>query len=68
MSARVVRRPTERAAIAAACRSARPLPPIHALFAHLVVTNAVGDRHGSNLLGHAIARQGGALHPEGVTP
>lgn len=63
-----VRRPTERAAIRAAARSARPAPPVEALFAHLIVTNAVGDRHGSNLLGHAIARAGGALHPQGATP
>lgn len=64
----LVRRPTEHAAIRAACRSARPLPPVEALFAHLVVTHALGDRHGSNLIGHAIARQGGALSTEGVTP
>lgn len=61
MSASAIRRPTERAAIRAACRSPRPLPPIAALFAHLVITQAVGDRHGSNLLGHAIARSGGVL-------
>ena len=56
----LVHRPTEHAAIAAACRSARPLPPVEALFAHLVITNALGDRHGANLLGHAIARR---YHP-----
>ncbi|XUL89708.1 hypothetical protein ACQ86D_26335 [Streptomyces galilaeus] len=60
MSARTVRRPTERAALAA-CRSPRRLPPVEVLFAHLVVTQAVRDRHGSNLLGHAIARAAG-LH------
>jgi hypothetical protein len=63
-----VRRPTERAAIRAAARSARPLPPVEALFAHLVITQAVSDHHGSNLLGHAIARTGGALNSQGVTP
>ena len=57
MSARIVRRPTEHAAIRAACRSARPPAPIEALFAHLVITQALDDRRGSNLLGHAIARR-----------
>lgn len=57
----LVRRPTERAAIRAACRSARPLPSVEVLFAHLVITQAVDDRHGSNLLGHAIARRAGLL-------
>lgn len=52
------RRPTEDAAIAAASRSARPLPPVPALFACLVTAYAVGDRHGLNLFAHAIARQG----------
>lgn len=61
MSASAVRRPTEHAAIRATARSARQLPPVQALFAHLVITQAVGDRHGSNLLGHAIARSGGVL-------
>jgi hypothetical protein len=63
-----VSRPTEHAALRAACRSARPLPPVEALFAHLVITNALGDRHGSNLLGHAIARAAGALNSQGVAP
>ncbi|NGO43771.1 hypothetical protein [Streptomyces ureilyticus] len=52
-----IARPTESAAIRAAGRSARPLPPVEALFAHLVITNAARDRHGSNLIGHAIARR-----------
>jgi hypothetical protein len=50
-------RPTESAALRAVGRSARRLPPVEALFAHLIVTHAAGDRHGSNLLGHAIARR-----------
>ncbi|WP_217553103.1 hypothetical protein [Streptomyces sp. GbtcB6] len=54
-----VRRPTEVAAIRAAARSARPGPPIEALFAHLVIAQAAEDRHGTNLLGHAIARAAG---------
>lgn len=68
MSAAYIRRPTERAAIRAATRSARPLPPVEALFAHLVIAHAMDDRHGENLLGHAIARHGGALNSLGVTP
>lgn len=69
MSARsYIPRPTEHAAIRAACRSARPRPPVEALFAHLVITHALGDRHGSNLIGHAIARAAGALNSQGVAP
>ncbi|QNT96759.1 hypothetical protein HEP81_06524 [Streptomyces griseofuscus] len=56
-----VRRPTEVAALRAVARSARPLPPPAVLFAHLVVTDAARDRHGSNLLGHRIARAAGVL-------
>jgi hypothetical protein len=56
-----IRRPTEHAAIRAACRSPRQLPPVESLFAALVVTNALDDRRGSNLIGHAIARHGGAI-------
>ncbi|MFE2684011.1 hypothetical protein [Streptomyces mirabilis] len=56
-----ISRPTEHAAIHAACRSARPLPPVEVLFAHLIVANAMADRHGANLLGHAIARRSGHL-------
>lgn len=63
-----IRRPTEHAAISAVFRSPRRLPPVEALFAHLVITHASGDRHGSNLLGHAIARHGGVHSTQGVTP
>jgi hypothetical protein len=56
-----VARPTEHAAIRAASRSARPLPPVEVLFAHLVVAHAMNDRHGANLFGHAIARSSGDL-------
>ncbi|MFF4933551.1 hypothetical protein ACFY2H_32360 [Streptomyces griseofuscus] len=61
MSTGHVRRPTEAAALHAAARSAQPLPPLEALFAHLVITDAARDRHGSNLLGHRIARAAGVL-------
>jgi hypothetical protein len=52
-------RPTERAALAAAERSARPLPPVPALFAALLTACALDDRHGANLAGHHIARTAG---------
>jgi hypothetical protein len=45
-----VRRPTERAAIAAACRSARRLPPVPALMAALLLlANERRDREGVQL-------------------
>lgn len=58
------RRPTEDAAIAAASRSPRPLPPIPSLFAGLVTAYAVGDKRGMNLFGHAIARSTGEVPDE----
>lgn len=61
MKRSTIARPTEHAAIRAACKSPRQLAPMPDLFAHLVITQAVGDRHGSNLIGHAIARQGGEV-------
>lgn len=48
-----ISRPTERAASAAACRSARPLPPVPALMAALV--DAV-DREGICLAAHRVVR------------
>lgn len=51
-----VRRPTERAALRAAARSERPLPPIPALIADLLTANRLGDRHGVNLAAHLVAR------------
>ncbi|MBT2493680.1 hypothetical protein J7E96_35310 [Streptomyces sp. ISL-96] len=57
----MVRRPTEGAAVHAASRSPRPLPPTPSLFASLVTAYAVGDRHGVNLIAHAIARNGGEV-------
>lgn len=51
-----VRRPTEHAAIRAACRSARPLPPIQTILADLITANRAGDRHGVNLAAHRAVR------------
>lgn len=51
-----VRRPTERAAIAAAARSARPTPPIPALLAALLVANELGDREAVTLCAHRVVR------------
>lgn len=52
-------RPTENAALRAVDHTARALPEYPALFAGLLVANATGDRRGTNLLGHLIARVGG---------
>ena len=51
-----VPRPTERAALRAACSSERPLPPFHVILADLLVANAAGDRRGVNLCAHKAAR------------
>ncbi|MFE1127731.1 hypothetical protein ACFXIY_10795 [Streptomyces albidoflavus] len=56
MSGYPPRRPTEAAAIAAAARSPRPLPALARLLAELVTANALGDRHGVNLLAHRTVR------------
>jgi hypothetical protein len=56
-----VRRPTEAAALGR--MRPRPLPSLPRLFAALLAAQAVGDRHGANLFGHAIARAGGASSP-----
>ncbi|MEV8307845.1 hypothetical protein AB0P36_10900 [Streptomyces flavidovirens] len=56
MSTALVRRPTEEAAVNAASRSPRPLPPVHVLLAELLSANRLGDRHGVNLLGHRAVR------------
>jgi hypothetical protein len=49
-------RPTEHAAIRAACSSERPLPPVPAILADLLTANRSGDRHGVNLCAHLAAR------------
>lgn len=56
-----IRRPTENAAIRAAARSARPLPPVPALLAALLVAHERRDQHGVNLCAHLVVR---ASEPE----
>lgn len=51
-----VRRPTESAAIRAAGRSARPVPPIPAIVADLLTAHRTGDQRGVNLCAHLVAR------------
>lgn len=65
MSPAYVRRPTERAAIAAACRSARPLPPVDQLLEALVNCRRLDDREGMTLAAHRAVR---AAAPEVGTP
>lgn len=54
MGTAVVRRPTEAAALGRL--RPRQLPSVPRLFAALLAAQAIGDRHGANLFGHAIAR------------
>lgn len=56
MSARIVRRPTEAAALRAAARSARPFPPVPVILADLLAAHLRGDRHGANLCAHLVVR------------
>lgn len=51
-----VRRPTESAAIRAAGRSARPLPPVPALMAALLDANDRRDREAVTLAAHLVVR------------
>jgi hypothetical protein len=51
-----VRRPTEVAAIRAATRSARRLPPVPALMAALLLAHERADREGVQLTAHRIVR------------
>lgn len=51
-----VRRPTEHAAIAAVCRSGRPLPPVPALMAALIEANDRRDREAVTLCAHRVVR------------
>ncbi len=55
-STRPIRRPTERAALAAAARSARPTPPVPALWAALVDAVDRRDREGACLTAHRVVR------------
>ncbi|MEU3287843.1 hypothetical protein [Streptomyces longwoodensis] len=52
----LVRRPTERAALRAVCRSARPLPSVPALMAALLDANERRDREGVCLAAHRAVR------------
>ncbi|MDK1344193.1 hypothetical protein QNO09_12940 [Streptomyces sp. 378] len=52
----LVRRPTEVAALRAAARSARPLPPVPALMAALLEANERRDREGVCLAAHRVVR------------
>ena len=56
MTAPPVRRPTERAAIAAVCRSPRRLPSVPALMAALLDANERRDREGAVLAAHRVVR------------
>lgn len=49
-------RPTEHAAIRAACRSARPTPSVPALMAALLEANERRDREGVQLCAHRVVR------------
>ncbi|MFE7856050.1 hypothetical protein [Streptomyces sp. NPDC057403] len=56
MSAGYIRRPTEVAAIRAAARSARPLPPVDCLLEALVIARRFDDREGAALAAHRAVR------------
>lgn len=57
MSARsYIPRPTEHAVIRAACRSARPRPPVECLLDALVLARRLGDREGMTLAAHRAVR------------
>jgi len=56
VSAPLVRRPTEHAAIRAAYRSARPLPSVDCLLDALVLARRAGDREGMTLAAHRAVR------------
>ncbi|MBE4799947.1 hypothetical protein [Streptomyces caniscabiei] len=51
-----IARPTEVAAIRAAARSGRRLPPVPALMAALLVANERRDREGVQLCAHRVVR------------
>jgi hypothetical protein len=51
-----IARPTEVAAIRAAARSGRRLPPVHTILADLVAAHRTGDQHGVNLCAHLAVR------------
>ncbi|MDX3747475.1 hypothetical protein [Streptomyces sp. AK08-02] len=51
-----IARPTEHAAIRAACRTPRRLPPVPALMAALLVAHERRDREGVILSAHLVVR------------
>jgi hypothetical protein len=56
-----IARPTEVAALRAAARSARPLPPVPALMAALLDANERRDREGVQLCAHRVVRAAAPL-------
>lgn len=56
MNRRPIARPTERAALAAVCRSPRRLPSVPALMAALLVAHERRDREGVQLAAHRVVR------------
>ncbi|MFJ8309792.1 MULTISPECIES: hypothetical protein [unclassified Streptomyces] len=56
MSQWPIRRPTEHAAIRAACRSPRQLPPVEVLLDRLVLAYRAKDRKGFCLAAHHAVR------------
>ncbi|WP_369222456.1 hypothetical protein AB5J52_14060 [Streptomyces sp. R39] len=60
MSAKLVRRPTEDAALAAASRTPRTLPPVEALLDALAIAHRGGDREGVRLCAALLVRKAGA--------
>ncbi len=65
MSRSYIPRPTEHAAIRAACRTARPTPAPHLILADMVTAHRTGDQHGVNLCAHRLVR---AAAPEVGNP
>lgn len=61
MNRRPIRRPTERAALAAVCRSPRRLPSIPSLMAALIEANDRRDREGVQLAAHLVVRAAAPL-------
>lgn len=57
MSRSYIPRPTEHAAIRAACRSARRLPPVEYLLDALVIARRAGDHEGMTLAAHRAVRR-----------
>ncbi|MGW3186330.1 hypothetical protein ACWDBT_00540 [Streptomyces ardesiacus] len=61
MSLALVHRPTELAALAAAARSERSLPPVPALMAALLDANRRRDREAVCLAAHRVVRAAGEV-------